>query len=43
MHATAPDAAATDWAGIVAGYDALLRLRPSPVIALNRAVGAGVP
>ena len=41
VHATAPDAAATDWAAIVAGYDALLRLRPSPVIALNRAAALG--
>jgi len=41
VHATAPDAASTDWAAIVAGYDALLRLRPSPVIALNRAAALG--
>ncbi|RIQ20729.1 RNA polymerase sigma factor [Jiangella rhizosphaerae] len=38
LHATAPDADATDWARIVIAYDALLALRPSPVIALNRAV-----
>ena len=41
MHATAPDAATTDWAAIVAGYDALRQLRPSPVITLNRAVALG--
>ena len=28
----------TDWTAIVAGYDQLLALNPSPVIALNRAV-----
>jgi len=37
-HATAPDAASTDWARIVSLYDALLMLTPSPVIRLNRAV-----
>jgi RNA polymerase sigma factor (sigma-70 family) len=37
-HATAPTADATDWARIVALYDALLTLSPSPVIRLNRAV-----
>lgn len=37
-HATTADPAATDWDAVVAGYDALLRLQPSPVIALNRAV-----
>jgi RNA polymerase sigma factor (sigma-70 family) len=37
-HARAPTAAATDWARIVALYEALGRLTPSPVIELNRAV-----
>ena len=37
-HALAPSAAETPWSEIVELYDALLRLRPSPVIALNRAV-----
>jgi RNA polymerase sigma-70 factor, ECF subfamily len=37
-HAAAPDAGATDWAGIVALYDLLARADPSPVIELNRAV-----
>jgi RNA polymerase sigma-70 factor, ECF subfamily len=38
VHAEAPDAASTDWAQIVALYDVLARLDPSPVVALNRAV-----
>jgi RNA polymerase sigma-70 factor (ECF subfamily) len=38
VHAEAPAAAATDWARIVELYDLLLRLQPSPVVALNRAV-----
>jgi len=38
VHAEAPTAAATDWAQIVALYDLLLRLDPSPVAELNRAV-----
>lgn len=37
-HCTAPEAAATDWARILAHYDALYRLKPSPIVALNRAV-----
>jgi RNA polymerase sigma-70 factor (ECF subfamily) len=41
LHTLAPTAAETDWAGIVTAYDALLALRPSPVIALNRAVAVG--
>jgi RNA polymerase sigma-70 factor (ECF subfamily) len=38
LHAEAPDASATDWPQIAALYDVLLRLEPSPVIELNRAV-----
>lgn len=38
VHGEAPSAAATDWPQIVGLYDALLRIEPSPVIALNRAV-----
>jgi RNA polymerase sigma-70 factor (ECF subfamily) len=38
VHAEAPDAGATDWAQIVGLYDLLLRMEPSPVIELNRAV-----
>ena len=37
-HALAPTAGETPWADIVELYDALLRIRPSPVVALNRAV-----
>jgi RNA polymerase sigma-70 factor (ECF subfamily) len=37
-HATSPSYAATDWARIVAQYDLLLDLQPSPVVALNRGV-----
>ena len=42
LHATAPTAAATDWARVVAGYDALLKIQPSPIIALNRVVALGL-
>ena len=38
VHAQAPDAAATDWGEIVGLYDMLMRVSPSPVIELNRAV-----
>jgi RNA polymerase sigma factor (sigma-70 family) len=37
-HAQAPSWAATDWLQIVALYDLLLRMTPSPVVRLNRAV-----
>jgi len=42
VHAQAPSASATDWAEIVGLYDVLLRLEPSPVIALNRAVAVAM-
>ena len=38
VHSDAPVAAATDWRQIVALYDQLLALTPTPVVALNRAV-----
>ncbi|WP_085580620.1 MULTISPECIES: RNA polymerase sigma factor [unclassified Pseudomonas] len=38
VHAEAPTADETDWAQIVGLYDVLLRVTPSPVIELNRAV-----
>jgi RNA polymerase sigma-70 factor, ECF subfamily len=38
VHASAPDAAATDWRQVVALHDQLLALAPNPVVALNRAV-----
>jgi RNA polymerase sigma-70 factor (ECF subfamily) len=37
-HAVAPDAESTDWARIVDLYDQLYEVKPSPVVALNRAV-----
>ncbi|MCC7022105.1 MAG: RNA polymerase sigma factor [Thermomicrobiales bacterium] len=42
VHAEAPAAAATDWAQIVALYDVLARLEPSPVVELNRAVAVAM-
>jgi RNA polymerase sigma factor (sigma-70 family) len=41
-HARAPEATATDWQRIVALYDALAQLTPSPVVQLNRAVAVGM-
>ncbi len=41
-HATAPTAADTDWARILALYDGLLQISPSPVVALNRAVAVAM-
>lgn len=38
LHDEAADVASTDWPQIVALYDVLLRILPSPVVALNRAV-----
>ena len=46
VHARTARAEDTDWAAIVACYDALLTVEPTPVVALNRAVAvamAGVP
>ncbi|HYW27791.1 MAG TPA: RNA polymerase subunit sigma-24, partial [Terriglobales bacterium] len=37
-HAEAPSWADTDWPQIVVLYDLLLRISPSPVVRLNRAV-----
>ena len=41
LHATAPSADETDYEQIAALYGALVRLTPSPVIELNRAVAWG--
>ena len=41
-HASAPVAAATDWAEIAVLYERLSQLVPSPVIALNRAVAVAM-
>jgi RNA polymerase sigma-70 factor (ECF subfamily) len=38
VHAEAESAAATDWRQIVALYNQLVRIQPSPVVHLNRAV-----
>ena len=37
-HATAPEAASTDWAAVAKLYGRLVELAPSPVVELNRAV-----
>jgi RNA polymerase sigma factor (sigma-70 family) len=41
-HARAKTAAQTDWGRIVALYDALAQLSPSPVVELNRAVAVSM-
>ena len=41
-HARAPTAEETDWPRIAALYEALVRLMPTPVVALNRAVAFGM-
>ena len=41
-HARARRADETDWAQIVALYDALAQVAPSPVVELNRAVAVGM-
>src|SRR3954454_15279820 len=38
VHTDAPTAPDTDWSQVVALYDQLIRLDPSPIVALNRAV-----
>ncbi len=38
LYAAAPNAAETRWADIVSLYDVLMTIRPSPVVALNRAI-----
>ena len=40
-HATAPRFEATDWAQILALYDQLTAIWPSPIVALNRAIALG--
>ncbi|MBZ0114383.1 MAG: RNA polymerase sigma factor [Thermoanaerobaculia bacterium] len=42
VHAEAANPEGTDWAQIVALYDVLLRLEPSPVVELNRAVAVAM-
>jgi RNA polymerase sigma-70 factor (ECF subfamily) len=38
VHAEAPRAEDTDWRRIVALYDMLMTIHPSPIVALNRAI-----
>jgi RNA polymerase sigma-70 factor (ECF subfamily) len=40
-HATAPASGAPDWAQILALYDELIAIWPSPIVALNRAIAVG--
>jgi RNA polymerase sigma-70 factor, ECF subfamily len=42
VHASAVDGTATDWRQIVALYDMLLQMQPSPVIELNRAAAVAM-
>jgi RNA polymerase sigma factor (sigma-70 family) len=42
MHVTAAAWESTDWSAIVTLYDALARVAPSPVVALNRAVAVSL-
>jgi len=42
VHASAPSAEATDWAQITGLYDVLIRVEPSPVVELNRAVAVAM-
>jgi RNA polymerase sigma-70 factor (ECF subfamily) len=41
VHADAPSVELTDWSQIVALYDQLLVVAPTPVVALNRAIAVG--
>jgi RNA polymerase sigma factor (sigma-70 family) len=40
-HATAPSLQATNWEEIVSLYDILITIRPTPIVALNRAIALG--
>ena len=42
LHAEAKTSAATDWTEVVGLYDVLIRIEPSPVVALNRAVAVAM-
>jgi len=41
VHATVPSMQATNWQEIVSLYDALMTIRPTPIVALNRAIAMG--
>jgi RNA polymerase sigma-70 factor, ECF subfamily len=42
VHADASDVAATDWTQVAGLYDVLMRVEPSPVVELNRAVAVAM-
>ena len=42
VHSEAASSSVTDWAQIIALYDVLMRLQPSPVVELNRAVAVAM-
>jgi RNA polymerase sigma-70 factor, ECF subfamily len=42
LHAEAPSADETDWAQIAGLYDVLMRIEPTPVVELNRAVAVAM-
>jgi len=41
VHATAPSMRETNWGEIVSLYDALMTIRSTPIVALNRAIAVG--
>ena len=41
LHCAAPTYEKTEWAKILELYDILYRLKPSPIVALNRAIALG--
>ncbi len=41
-HAVAPDFESTDWPHVIELYDQLLEMKPTPVVALNRAVAVAL-
>jgi RNA polymerase sigma-70 factor (ECF subfamily) len=41
VHATSPSYEDTNWGSIVSLYDSLMTIRPSPIVALNRAIAVG--
>jgi predicted RNA polymerase sigma factor len=41
VHATSPTIQATNWREIVSLYDRLMTIRPTPIVALNRAIAVG--
>lgn len=42
IHCKAPAFEATDWGAILKLYDLLYRIRPTPIVALNRAIAVGL-